>query len=160
MWAFETRHESLSPSRRPDAAAHRQRESTPAEGDSQGPPRSLFRSDMTDSEWKTYRDRAIWIRLAKFEHAGGKLTKVTESRYSRIKARLPGLSLAKTRATNSHSYFGGVTINRPTSIRVPHGLTELIEYLRSNPMNDRSNKTISLLFRSIVLQSQLKRLRL
>lgn len=137
LWSFETRREAFRlivslASRLTDAESQILQDAILI-----GPPRVLFRSDMIESEWDAHRDRSIWIRLAKFHHAGGKLTDAAQSEYDGIKTRLPTLALAEDESDEFHMHFGDVIINRPPSVRVPEELDELVEYLRAHPTINR-----------------------
>lgn len=102
-----------------------------------GPPRTQFRSDITDNDWSEYRDHAIWTRLAKYSKAGGKLNENAEQVRTEIEKNRPDFKLADDESDEFIMYSGGVTFNRSPSIHVPEEAGELAEYLLKNPSNDR-----------------------
>ena len=54
-----------------------------------GPPRELYRYDLSDDEWKELRDHAIRLRLLKLRESGLRLPKYAQKVYDRIESELP-----------------------------------------------------------------------
>jgi hypothetical protein len=136
LWSFETRREAL---RLIVSLAQRANEAESMdlqEAILKGPPRELARDEMTADEWNEHSDDSIWIRLAKYQGAGGQLSARSKETLDAIQTRLPSLELAADESDEFHMYFGGGTRNRPASIFIPEEVTQLAEWLIKHPKND------------------------
>jgi hypothetical protein len=54
-----------------------------------GPPRNMFREDLSKDEWMRLRDREIWLRLAKLESYGRPLPPAGSKRLSELSSQYP-----------------------------------------------------------------------
>lgn len=59
-----------------------------------GPPRNMFRAEVTSAEFERISDREIWLHLAKLESWGRKLPEAGARRLAELSSRHPGLGLA------------------------------------------------------------------
>jgi len=136
LWSFETRRESLrlivSLAKRLNEGEARELQ----EAILKGPPRELARNKMTDDEWSEFSSRSIWIRLSKYQSAGGQLTASSEATLQAIQTRLPFLELAPDESDEFHMYFGGFKRNRLASISIPEEGKQLADWLIEHPKND------------------------
>ncbi|WP_366556032.1 anti-phage defense-associated sirtuin Dsr1 [Aquibaculum sediminis] len=57
----------------------------------QGPPREQYRDDLEPEEWRSIRDRSIWLRLAKLHASGLVLGKEAAERFEALSVAYPGL---------------------------------------------------------------------
>lgn len=55
----------------------------------QGPPRKLYRDDLSHEEWLRARRKAIWIRLAKLRESGATLPSPTVTRLRNLERQYP-----------------------------------------------------------------------
>ncbi len=136
LWSFQTRREAL---RLIVNLAQRVNEVESLELQKAiciGPPRELARDETTADDWSNHSDRSIWIRLAKYQYAGGQLSEKSKATLEAIQIRLPFLELAQDESDEFQMYFGGFSINRPPSILIPEEATQLADWLIEHPKND------------------------
>ena len=60
-----------------------------------GPPREMYRTDLSEDRWAALVDREVWQRLAKIRSAGTSLGEDAQSRLSIILSRNPGWRLTE-----------------------------------------------------------------
>jgi hypothetical protein len=136
LWSFETRREAL---RLIVSLAGRL---SAVEGISlqkailAGPPKELLREDLPEEDLRNHHDRSVWIRLAKYQHAGGELSEESRTEYEAILKRHPHWELAQDESDEFNMYMGRVMVNAPPSKKVPEDLEGLVDYLRANPKSD------------------------
>lgn len=93
LWSVETQHEAI---RLVSALARRL---DPSEAEQlielilRGPPRALYKADLTANRWKDVKASATWFRLATFSESGGRLNEVASNAYTEIAAAHPEFSL-------------------------------------------------------------------
>ena len=95
-----------------------------------GPPRNMYREDIDDELWMRVRDREIWLRLAKIDETGGRLSPAAAKRLTDLSARHPSWRLSEDHRDEFHHWMGDGEELR-TFVRSPREPTELVEWLKT-----------------------------
>ena len=114
-----------------------------------GPPRKLFREDLSDTEWEDISNHASWLRLAKLQSEGMKLElseqkfQELSTKYSKWKLSEPKIDAAKRNGSDNDEftddesekeefpYWSGGVRRMPLTL-LPRTMPELVDYLRND----------------------------
>jgi len=101
-----------------------------------GPPRRMYRDDLTPEDWQSIVHRSVWLRLAKIEQGGSPLGKAALKRFSELTKAHPEWRLSKhEREEFSHWMIGA---NDPDFEEIrdvdiaPRKRKELVEWLKQS----------------------------
>ena len=89
LWDIHTQRETLRFLRKRGQDIRRERLDSLIEAILQGPPRHLYRNDLTDDEWIRLRDHEIRLRLYKLTESGVALTASAQQVYDHIQSDAP-----------------------------------------------------------------------
>jgi len=137
LWSVETQREAIrlicALATRLDAADA----TVLTDSISNGPPREMYRSDLTPQQWLDVRERTTWLRLAKFERCGGHLNDSADALLKVIATKYPGLQLAEDDRDEfpSYTYTGRAPFGR-RDVTLPTTRSELAAALRERPVDD------------------------
>ncbi|ROZ63910.1 anti-phage defense-associated sirtuin Dsr1 [Ramlibacter sp. WS9] len=95
----------------------------------QGPPRSMFRDDIVPERFQQTGDREIWLRLAKANAAGAKLSLEAEAHLQTLTQRHPYLKLATDERDEFPVWMGDGDEWRKYVV-APKRRRDLVEWLR------------------------------
>jgi SIR2-like domain len=99
-----------------------------------GPPRRMFRDDVDDAEWERIADREIWMRLEKYQNAGGHLTPASADRLAALLRIHPQWRLAEDERDEFPFWMGDGEDWREY-IEVPRTTEEITEWLQAHPQD-------------------------
>ncbi|MFP3983861.1 MAG: hypothetical protein ACLFV2_09255 [Desulfurivibrionaceae bacterium] len=85
----------------------------------QGPPRVMFRADLTEEEWKRRVDRDIWLMLAKLESFGKPLPANAKEVLQRLSSKHPEWRLQEDERDEFTYWIGKVRAGPEVDISVP-----------------------------------------
>lgn len=104
-----------------------------------GPPREMFNEDRKDEEWKNIINRSIWLRLAKYQDAGGKWSEEAIAKLDKLNKENPNWKLAKDERDEFPSWVG-TDEDRYTYSPVPESCQEIVEWLKEHENPERLEK--------------------
>ncbi|MCG2583837.1 SIR2 family protein [Massilia sp. TS11] len=129
LWSIETQREALrllvSLSPRLDPHAFSKLENAIL----QGPPREMFREDVEPERLQKTCDHMIWLRLAKAQQAGGRLSDRALTRLQAVAVQFPGLQLQADERDEFSSWMDSGNELR-TFVVAPKTRRELVEWLQ------------------------------
>ncbi|MXW20204.1 MAG: hypothetical protein F4Z95_05315 [Gammaproteobacteria bacterium] len=94
----------------------------------EGPPRNMYRDDVSPEHFKSLIERPIWLRLAKLKAAKVRLGKAAQSRLDDIASRNPRLCIQEDESDEFRMWSGSVDIESEVEI-LPRNLIELVARL-------------------------------
>ena len=98
-----------------------------------GPPREMFRDELTDAEFQRVVDREVWLRLMKLSAAGGELSPTASERLNLLSSRYPVWELAEDER-DEFAFWMGSSDEKPAGVVVtPRRRQDLVRWLRDNP---------------------------
>jgi hypothetical protein len=105
-----------------------------------GPPREMFRDDIESESWSHIVDRVVWLRLAKIQSEGAKLSSDSQARLENISKKNPQWQLT----TNESDEFpfwmesGSGVDNDPLRkfLVAPRRRVDLVAWLKQHPCSD------------------------
>ena len=100
-----------------------------------GPPREMYREDLSDEQFREIVDREVWLRLAKFQSADGSLTEQAIVALESLSETYPNWRLA-TDERDEFPYWTGEGDDFRTFRVTPKRTRELTVWLRNNPETD------------------------
>lgn len=100
-----------------------------------GPPREMFKDDITPARWTRIVDREIWLRLAKIDQTGTVLDATGRERLKALSAQYPEWTLA-TDQRDEFPYWTGDGDEWRKFVTTPRRRRDLIEWLRQQPSRD------------------------
>lgn len=105
-----------------------------------GPPREMFKSELSEAEWNGTRDHMIWHRLRKILSNGGTLSPAAQVRLREIAMAHPNWELP---ADQSDEFIFNITTDDDDGFdrrfppkKAPRRRNELVTWLRENPWSD------------------------
>ena len=111
----------------------------------QGPPRDLYKRDISQEDWNYIVDRSVWLRLAKLKASGAKLGIQASSHLKNLMSENSNWEFSKYEKEEFSSWSSGTgspdyeECARP--VNAPQTLPELIRWLRQASVDeyDRDN---------------------
>ncbi|WP_308725463.1 anti-phage defense-associated sirtuin Dsr1 [Metapseudomonas otitidis] len=100
-----------------------------------GPPRDMFKDDVTPERWTRIVEHEVWLRLAKVADAGATLSADGNERLKELSAKYPEWELAADQR-DEFPYWVGEGDEWRKFIATPRPRQELIEWLRQQPNPD------------------------
>lgn len=99
-----------------------------------GPPRRMFREELEDTRWDGLVNREIWLRLKKFQIAGGRLTSDAEARVDELSSEHPNWHLEPDARDEFPFWMGSdnETLGRDRVV-LPRKKTQLVQALATRP---------------------------
>ncbi|UJX41557.1 SIR2 family protein [Desulfovibrio sp. JY] len=102
-----------------------------------GPPRMMYRDEITPEDWQWNVDHSIWLRLAKLSSSGVMLGKEAALQIARLKINNPKWELAINESDEFPFWISGTGDpdyeERRVVERVPRQRNELVDWLRRPP---------------------------
>ncbi|WP_300159882.1 anti-phage defense-associated sirtuin Dsr1 [Solidesulfovibrio sp.] len=139
LWSIETRRETLRLLALRGAYLREDTRSRLEVGILSGPPRKMFRDDMTPKEWEDTSARMKWLRLAKLASSGSKLGSDANVIFTEINRSNPSWELATDESDEFSIWIGGTGDRdyeeRYTIEEAPTKRRDLIEWLK-RPQNN------------------------
>jgi hypothetical protein len=96
-----------------------------------GPPREMFREDISEGDWVYVFDREMWLRLAKYQAAGADLGRDAASALFELWARYPEWRLADDDRDEFPSWTSD-SIDHRAFLATPKRYCELVAWLRKH----------------------------
>ena len=100
-----------------------------------GPPREMYRADIEDERWTQIQENNVWVRLAKINQGGAKLSGASQERLDALSAKYPDWQLAENERDEFPTWSGDTNELR-IHITTPIDGDELVDWLRENPHPD------------------------
>lgn len=100
-----------------------------------GPPRKMFREDLEDEKWKRIMNHRIWLRLAKFQAAGGRWNDLANAKLDKLNQEYPSWKLAEDER-DEFPFWKGEGDEWHKVSRTPQDFTELVEWLKEHENSD------------------------
>ena len=97
-----------------------------------GPPRDMYRADINAEFWAQIRDQEIWLRLAKANDAGAKLSPAGTRQLAKLAAQHPDWTLAEDERDEFSGWTGDSGELRKV-VSTPRRRRELVEWLKEHP---------------------------
>ena len=101
-----------------------------------GPPRGMYRDDVEQEVWVRIQHNNIWLRLAKLDATGARLSAVGVERMNEISAQYPDWRLAEDERDEFPTWLGDGSEWREF-VWTPREPGELIEWLKANADTER-----------------------
>ena len=107
LWSFETRREALRllVLQGPKLAVRRRQQLERAI--LEGPPRQMFKEELSAEEFSDHAENMVWLRLAKLDAAGAQLAKKTRRRFNAICNRHRHWKLAENERDEFSHWMSG-----------------------------------------------------
>lgn len=100
-----------------------------------GPPRAMFKDEITSEDWNRIIDREVWLRLAKMRAAGAALAPQAEAAMNERSAKYPQWKLAEDERDEFPFWMGdGEDLRK--FVATPRRRRELVEWLKQHPHTD------------------------
>jgi len=100
-----------------------------------GPPRTMYRSDISNEDFERTVNRMTWLLLAKFKSGGVVLGPEAQQRFDKLSVEFPGWILAEDLSDEFPYWMSdGSDLRRNTP--TPPGLDDLVIWLEQNPVPD------------------------
>ncbi|AKB31812.1 hypothetical protein MSSIH_1122 [Methanosarcina siciliae HI350] len=100
-----------------------------------GPPREMFKEDLEDKEWEHIVNRMVWLSLAKFQAAGGKLGELANTKVDKLSQEHPNWKLTEDER-DEFPFWMGEGDERQKISCTPQDCTELVEWLKKHETPD------------------------
>lgn len=100
-----------------------------------GPPREMYRDDIEDERWTRILESSVWVRLAKIDQGGARLSGASLERLGALSAKYPEWRLAENERDEFPTWSGDAGELR-VHITTPRNRDELVDWLRENPEPD------------------------
>lgn len=100
-----------------------------------GPPRSMFKDDVSPERWAAIVEREIWLRLAKLRQSGASLDPASVFRLEELSALHPQWKLATDESDEFPLWIGDGDEWRSFVI-TPRRRRDLVSWLRQHPTSD------------------------
>lgn len=132
LWSIETQRELLQLLSHLGRVAARGQLSVVEDVILKGPPREMFRPDISGDDWIRLSERTIWLRLAKLSAAGAQLQAVTRDRFNQLSGSHPDWKVAPDEKDEFPFWMGDVQTGAAldTAERPPLRLKDLIAWLQ------------------------------
>ena len=100
-----------------------------------GPPRDMYRDDIEDERWTRILESNVWVRLAKVDQGGARLSGASLERLGTLSAKYPEWRLAENERDEFPTWSGDAGELR-VHVTTPRNSDELVDWLRENPEPD------------------------
>ena len=100
-----------------------------------GPPRDMYRADIEDERWERIQESNVWVRLAKVDQGGARLSDASQERLGALSAKYPEWRLAENERDEFPAWSGDAGELR-IHVTTPGDRDELVDWLRENPEPD------------------------
>lgn len=100
-----------------------------------GPPRKMFREDLEDEKWERIMNHRVWLRLAKFQAAGGKWNDLANAKLDKLNQEYPSWKLAEDER-DEFSFWKEEGDELHKVSRTPQEFTELVKWLKEHENPD------------------------
>jgi len=100
-----------------------------------GPPREMFREDLDDEKLERIMNHMVWLRLAKFQAAGGGWSEQANAKLDKLSQKYPKWELAEDERDEFPFWIGRDEEWHKVS-RTPQDFTELVEWLKEHENPD------------------------
>jgi len=134
LWALSTTHETLLlMTKIADELEQRDRELLETAFIT-GPPRRMYRDDISDEDFNRSADRQVWIRLTMINTSGAQLGTREQERLAQIAQRYPRWKLSDDDRDSFPSWIDDDS--EPSYQQTPVKTQSLVSWLQSNPSSD------------------------
>lgn len=100
-----------------------------------GPPHEMFKADFEDEKWERIINRMVWLRLAKFQAAGGEWGERANAKLDKLNQESPNWTLAEDERDEFSSWIGSSDDWHKLSL-TPQDCSGLIEWLKEHETPD------------------------
>lgn len=100
-----------------------------------GPPREMFRKDLDGEKWERIMNHMVWLRLAKFQAAGGEWNDLANAKLDKLNQEYPSWKLAKDER-DEFSFWIERDEEWHKVSPTPQDFTELVEWLKEHENPD------------------------
>ncbi|MCY4005556.1 MAG: SIR2 family protein [Rhodobacteraceae bacterium] len=101
-----------------------------------GPPRDMYKPDLSDEHWTQIVDRDVWLRLRKIQHTGALLTADPQRHLEKLTAQYPDWKLSDNEREEFLVWSVGPEDIHRDHIAIPRDLHGLVQWLRKYPEPD------------------------
>lgn len=105
-----------------------------------GPPRTMFKSNISQERWSQLVDREVWLRLVKLSDAGAQLNITSRRTLDGLASSYPEWRLTVDQREEFPVWMGGGWVGEDSEmfpvIPTPYSWKELVEWLRTYPSTD------------------------
>jgi hypothetical protein len=131
LWSFETRRETirllvfLAPILKGPEANELEKAIL------SGPPRDIFKNNLTDEELEDIANHMIWLRLSKFKAAGGEWSGTASAKLDEIERNNTSWNLAEDES-DEFPFWIGIDSDKRTYFYTPKDCSELVVWLKEH----------------------------
>jgi SIR2-like protein len=102
----------------------------------EGPPRRMYREELTSPEFQRIWDREVWLRLKKLAFAGPPLGKSAGDQLAALSTKYPGWALAADESDEFAFWMGSGAEESAGVTVTPQRRRDLVQWLRANPTSE------------------------